>query len=78
MKNTIKKRIGQRNTRRIKEINPFKKFKSCPRCGEKELLKIDEQVICMECDWNSVSYFVNAVFEQSDLINYQTQLEEQL
>ena len=34
-------------------------FKSCPACGEKELIKVSPEVLCATCDWGSMAWSIS-------------------
>lgn len=40
--------------------NPITVFSRCPSCGAKNLLKVDVDVICTVCAWNSMSAHVDS------------------
>ena len=37
---------------------PIDHFKCCPRCGDKELIPVDPDVVCSRCDWDSTAWHV--------------------
>ena len=42
-----------------KRTRPVDYFKKCPKCGEKELIKLDPDVLCSSCDWDSLAWDVS-------------------
>ncbi len=38
-------------------------FKNCPLCGDCSLIKVSGDVICSQCDWNSIAITVAANIE---------------
>jgi hypothetical protein len=38
---------------------PVDHFKCCPRCGDKELIRVDPDVVCSSCDWDSTAWHVD-------------------
>jgi hypothetical protein len=41
---------------------PCDVFKSCPRC-KSDVLLVDADVLCSQCDWNSIEMYVGALIE---------------
>lgn len=39
--------------RKQKRIRPVNHFSKCPKCGDAELIRLDPDVLCSKCDWDS-------------------------
>ena len=49
------------NHQKLEEVRckPVDRFKHCPACGCKHLIRLDPDVVCSQCDWNSAAWDVN-------------------
>lgn len=43
----------------IKRTTPMDHFKKCPNCGDKNLIRLDPDVLCSSCDWDSLAWDVS-------------------
>lgn len=43
----------------VKRTTPMDHFKKCPKCGDKNLIAINPDVLCSVCDWDSLSWDVS-------------------
>ena len=50
------------NKKKAKPIlrRPSQVYQQCPACKTKNLIRMDIDVLCAECDWNSIESFVDA------------------
>ena len=37
---------------------PIDHFKCCPRCGDKDLINVNPDIVCSRCDWDSTAWHV--------------------
>ena len=49
---------------------------SCPSCGTDDLIQLDEDFFCYQCDWNSILVHVNAGTVNDLIHQYETRLKE--
>lgn len=42
-----------------KRATPVDHFKKCPKCGNKDLIQLDPDVLCSSCDWDSLAWDVS-------------------
>ena len=43
---------------------PADVFKKCPRCGCAEMIRVEGDVLCSNCTWDSITLYADALFEQ--------------
>ena len=44
---------------KAKRTKPVDFFKKCPKCGDKDLIHLDPDVLCTSCDWDSLLWDVS-------------------
>ncbi len=54
----MKKEQNDKTKNKIQK--PSKLFNNCPACGCKNLIKLDVDALCSQCDWDSTLYYVSA------------------
>lgn len=42
-----------------RKMNSLSKLKKCRKCLSANLLRMAPDVFCLDCDWNSVAYYVS-------------------
>lgn len=42
-----------------KRTKPVDHFKKCPKCGDRDLIQLDPDVLCSSCDWDSLAWDVS-------------------
>lgn len=42
-----------------RRTRPVDYFKKCPKCGEKELIHVEADLLCTSCDWDSLAWDVS-------------------
>ena len=49
-----------RNKKKASVLRPSKAFSECPACRTKNLIRLEVDVVCGECDWDSTEAFVES------------------
>ncbi len=52
-------KLNQTELNILKPKTAVEHFKRCPSCGDHNLLKVAPEVLCLECDWNSIEWSVS-------------------
>lgn len=42
-----------------KRTKPVDYFKKCPKCGDRDLIHLNPDVLCSSCDWDSLAWDVS-------------------
>lgn len=52
-------KLNQTELNILKPKTAVEHFKRCPSCGDHNLIKVAPEVLCLECDWNSIEWSVS-------------------
>ncbi len=42
-----------------KRTKPVDYFKKCPKCGDRDLIHLNPDILCSSCDWDSLAWDVS-------------------
>ena len=71
-KKTFKRKVEKKEKKNVR--NPAETFKSCPACDSTSLIRLEVDVLCISCPWDSSEVYVEAG-GMDDLYNaYEEQL----
>lgn len=57
---------SSKDDRKIKVKKPSEVYDKCPHCRSVNILKLDEEVLCNSCGWNSVAIHVECLLRAEE------------